>query len=42
MTEEERQAYELALRIGQQRFGSPCSHVVVRAGRCVNCLRKVI
>lgn len=34
--------YELALRIGNRRFGSECKHDQVKNGRCVNCLRKVV
>lgn len=34
--------YELALRIGKQRFGSDCKHEKVTNGRCIMCLRKVI
>lgn len=34
--------YEVALMQGDKRFGSPCNHEVVRRGRCVNCMRKVI
>ena len=34
--------YELALKIGKERFGSECKHEVVKNGRCKKCLRKVI
>lgn len=34
--------YELALRVGNQRFGSECKHEKVYAGRCCDCLRRVI
>jgi hypothetical protein len=37
-----RQQYELAKRIGDKRFGSPCEHKRTKNGRCVNCLRKVV
>ena len=32
----------LAFESGKKRFGSACKHEHVRAGRCTNCLRKVI
>ena len=41
MTEQEIKLYELALRVGNRRFGSACSHTIIRKGVCVNCLRKV-
>ncbi|GAJ20021.1 unnamed protein product [marine sediment metagenome] len=41
MTDKEKQLYELALKQGEKRFGSPCNHAVVRNGYCVNCLRRV-
>lgn len=41
MTERERQEYELALKIGRQRFGSECRHERVKNSVCVRCLRKV-
>ncbi|MBA7583637.1 hypothetical protein ES708_25584 [subsurface metagenome] len=41
MTEHEKKLYELALREGNRRFGSACSHTVIRNGVCVNCLRKI-
>lgn len=34
--------YELALRIGEKRFGSECKHEKVKNGVCENCLRRVI
>lgn len=34
--------YALALRTGQQRFGSDCKHENVRSNHCTNCLRKVL
>lgn len=34
--------YELALRIGKKRFGSPCSHEHIRNDHRVNCLRKIV
>lgn len=37
-----RNEYELALRIGNKRFGSECKHKVVRNGYCGDCLRKVV
>lgn len=33
--------YELARRIGERRFGSPCKHELVKNGQCQRCLRKV-
>jgi len=42
MTPEEKQEYELALKIGQKRFGSSCNHLEVKNGICCNCLRRVI
>jgi hypothetical protein len=42
MTEKARKEYELALKIGNKRFGSVCKHERVVNGKCVNCLRKVI
>lgn len=41
MTAQERKEYELALREGEKRFGSPCEHKQVRNGHCVHCLRRV-
>lgn len=40
MTQKERKEYELALRIGEKRFGSDCKHGKVKNGYCVNCLRR--
>ena len=34
--------YELALRIGNERFGPPCKHEKTKNGYCLKCLRKVI
>ncbi|MFC1999132.1 hypothetical protein ACFLXE_00050 [Chloroflexota bacterium] len=34
--------YELALQIGDKRFGSECRHEKVKNGHCENCLRRVI
>lgn len=34
--------YELARKIGDKRFGSECEHKNVYAGRCQDCLRRVI
>lgn len=34
--------YELALSIGNKRFGSECNHIKVIGGRCSNCLRQVV
>lgn len=34
--------YEMALKIGNKRFGSECKHEKIKNGRCQNCLRKVI
>lgn len=34
--------YELARKIGDSRFGSPCQHEQVKDGRCVDCQRRVI
>lgn len=42
MTEKEKREYELALKIGKGRFGSPCTHTKTKNGYCLNCLRKVI
>jgi hypothetical protein len=42
MTPEEKREYELALRVGKKRFGSPCKHENVKNGICTNCLRKVV
>ena len=33
--------YELALKIGNARYGSACRHESVYAGRCTKCLRRV-
>lgn len=41
MTEKEKQEYELALRIGNRRFGLECKHEKVKNGHCVRCLRRV-
>ena len=38
----ERDEYELALRIGERRFGSPCKHESTKDGKCSNCCRKVV
>lgn len=37
-----RTQYELARKIGDKRFGSPCKHEQVKNGRCTQCLRKVV
>ncbi len=42
MSEEEKTEYELALAIGNERFGSDCEHSTVKNGGCVRCLRKVL
>ena len=42
MSETDRKLYELALREGKKRFGSPCKHEKTKGGRCKNCLRKVV
>ena len=42
MTKNQRKLYELALRQGKLRFGSPCRHTTVKNGRCLRCLRKVV
>lgn len=34
--------YELAIKIGNRRFGSECKHDKTKNGYCINCLRKVI
>ena len=34
--------YELALKVGNKRFGSECKHEQTKSGRCLNCLRKVV
>lgn len=34
--------YELALHIGNKRFGSECKHEKTKNGVCLNCLRKVV
>lgn len=34
--------YELALNVGNKRFGVACKHGKVINGKCVNCLRAVI
>ncbi len=34
--------YELALLIGNKRFGSECKHEQATQGVCKNCLRKVV
>ena len=33
--------YELALKEGKKRFGSPCKHTDFKNGICMRCLRKV-
>ena len=33
--------YELARKIGDARYGSPCPHGKIRNGVCATCLRKV-
>lgn len=38
----ERQLYELALKVGNARYGSPCKHERVKAGYCLNCKRRVV
>ena len=38
----EAELYELALKDGKKRFGSPCDHKKTKGGRCLNCRRKVI
>ena len=42
MTNKEKQEYELALKIGKERFGSECKHKIIKNGYCIKCLRKVI
>lgn len=42
MTPEEKREYQLALKIGKERFGSPCDHAEVKKGICCKCLRRVI
>ena len=42
MTEKEKREYELALRIGEARYGSPCPHHKTRNGVCLRCTRKVL
>lgn len=42
MTEQEKKEYELALKQGKRRFGSPCEHKKVKNGKCLNCFRTVI
>ena len=42
MTPEDKKLYELALKRGKKRFGSPCQHTHIENGICQNCLRKVI
>lgn len=42
MTDKERREYELALRLGNRRFGSECKHEKVKNGHCRRCLRRVI
>ncbi len=32
---------ELANRIGQERFSSPCKHEKTKNGHCLKCLRRV-
>ena len=34
--------YELALKVGKERFGSVCNHENVRNGKRVFCCRKLI
>lgn len=42
-TEEYRRLeYEVARREGERRFGSDCRHEATEAGRCKQCLRKVV
>ena len=41
MTEKEKLEYELALKIGNERFGKQCKHTKAKNGYCVNCLRKI-
>jgi hypothetical protein len=36
------QEYELARKIGDQRFGITCQHINTRGGYCLNCQRRVI
>ncbi len=33
--------YELARRVGDERFGSECRHENIKNGHCEKCLRKV-
>ncbi len=40
MTDREKQEYELALRIGNERYGSPCQHKQVKGGHCTKCNRR--
>ena len=42
MTMQEKQEYELALKIGKKQFGSFCEHKKIKSGKCLNCFRKVI
>ncbi len=42
MTDREKQEYELALKIGNKRYGSECLHTQIKKGVCLHCLRKVI
>jgi hypothetical protein len=42
MTPEEKREYELAIKIGKKRFGSPCDHEYVKNSVCLNCLSRVI
>ena len=34
--------YELMLKEGKKRFGSPCEHKKTKDGKCLNCFRTVI
>lgn len=34
--------YELAINIGNKRFGSECKHLKTKNGYCLNCYRKII
>ena len=34
--------YELAIKNGDARFGSPCKHTRVKNGVCQNCLRRIM
>ncbi len=41
MTDQEKKLYELAIKEGDRRFGSPCSHTRIINGVCANCCRKI-